>query len=347
MRMERRDILKLTCGGVIAWPRASDAQQNPPVAVPPLAPFLPGVNLAVGEFNEEAKNGGKLWTDYGYPDAAEIDYYAGKGFRLVRIPFLAKRVVSTSHKPTADMDVLVKLIDHAGRRRIAVVLDMHDYGMSRSGKLIGRDASATREFAACWAAIADRIKDRHNVTLGLMNEPHDQTASEWLSGANAAIRAIRSAGAGQLLLVPGSYWDGAWRWTEQDNHTVMLGVVDPLDNYAYEAHQYFDADGSGNPENPVIVGSGASRPKPFTAWLRANGKRGFIGEFGFASSPAYLAEADAFLKHLSENRDVYIGFAVWAGGPWWGDYPFSIAPDLTTAPVVDKPQMKVLVKYLR
>lgn len=347
MRMKRRDILKLICGSAIAWPRVSDAQQNLPAAVPLLAPFLPGVNLAVGEFNEEAKNGGKLWTDYGYPDATEIDYYAGKGFRLVRIPFLAKRVLSAKHKPTADMDILLDLIDHAGHRRMAVVLDMHDYGMSRSGKLIGRDASATREFAACWAAIADRIKDKRNVALGLMNEPHDQTASEWLSGANAAIRAIRSAGAGQLLLVPGSYWDGAWRWTEQDNHTTMLGVTDPLGNYAYEAHQYFDADGSGNPENPVIAGSGASRPKPFTEWLRANGKKGFIGEFGFASSPAYLAEADGFLNHLSENRDVYIGFAVWAGGPWWGDYPFSIGPDLAATPVIDKPQMRVLAKYLR
>ncbi|MEK9284918.1 MULTISPECIES: glycoside hydrolase family 5 protein [unclassified Bradyrhizobium] len=355
--MKRRDILKLICGSTIAWPQISNAQQNrssdsaarveAPAAVPLLAPFLPGVNLAVGEFNEEAKYGGKLWTNYGYPDPAEIDYYASKGFRLVRIPFLAKRVLSASYKPTADMDVLLRLIDHADHRRVAVVLDMHDYGMSRSGRLIGRDAGATREFAACWAAIAERIKGEHNVALGLMNEPHDQTAREWLSGANAAIKAIRSAGAGQLLLVPGSYWDGAWKWTEEDNHTVMLGVIDPLDNYAYEAHQYFDADGSGNPGDPVIAGSGASRPKPFTEWLRANGKKGFIGEFSFTSSPAYLAEADAFLKHISENRDVYIGFAVWAGGPWWGDYPFSVEPDLAATPVIDKPQMRVLANYLR
>jgi endoglucanase len=126
----------------------------------------------------------------------------------------------------------------------------------------------------------------------------------------------------------------------------MLGVLDSLDNYAYEAHQYLDADGSGNPDNPVIAGSGASRPKPFTEWLRANEKKGFIGEFGFTSLTAYLAEADAFLGHLSENRDVYLGFAVWAGGPWWGDYAFSVEPNLAVKPVVDKPQMKVLTKYL-
>lgn len=93
------------------------------------------------------------------------------------------------------------------------------------------------------------------------------------------------------------------------------------------------------------LGSVASQA--FTEWLRANGKKGFIGEFSFTSSPAYLAEADAFLKHISENRDVYIGFAVWAGGPWWGDYPFSVEPDLAATPVIDKPQMRVLANYLR
>ena len=46
-----------------------------------------------------------------------------------------------------------------------------------------------------------------------MNEPHVQTASEWLGSANAAIAAIRGAGASQEILVPGTDWDGAWTWT--------------------------------------------------------------------------------------------------------------------------------------
>ena len=60
-----------------------------------------------------------------------------------------------------------------------------------------------------------------------MNEPHDQSASAWLGSANAAIAAIRNAGAMQEILVPGSYWDGAGSWTTTDNATVIgTGVQD-------------------------------------------------------------------------------------------------------------------------
>ena len=37
--------------------------------------------------------------------------------------------------------------------------------------------------------------------------------ADWLVSANAAIAAIRSAGALQEILVPGTDWDGAWSWT--------------------------------------------------------------------------------------------------------------------------------------
>ena len=61
-----------------------------------------------------------------------------------------------------------------------------------------------------------------------MNEPHEQSASAWLGSANAAIAAIRNAGAMQEILVPGSYWDGAWSWTTTDNATVIgTGVQEP------------------------------------------------------------------------------------------------------------------------
>jgi endoglucanase len=42
-----------------------------------------------------------------------------------------------------------------------------------------------------------------------MNEPSEQSASDWIGGANAVIASIRQAGASQEVLVPGSYWDGA------------------------------------------------------------------------------------------------------------------------------------------
>jgi endoglucanase len=45
---------------------------------------------------------------------------------------------------------------------------------------------------------------------------------------------------------------------------------------------------------------------------------------------------------MHQHQDVWLGATYWAGGPWWGNYMFSIE----VANGVDKPQMDVLEKYL-
>jgi hypothetical protein len=55
-----------------------------------------------------------------------------------------------------------------------------------------------------------------------------------------------------FFLVPGSHYDGAWTWTTTDNAAVVgTGVQDPAHNFAFEVHQYLDADGSGT--HPGVV----------------------------------------------------------------------------------------------
>jgi endoglucanase len=88
------------------------------------------------------------------------------------------------------------------------------------------------------------------VIFGLMNEPHSMATELWLNNANAAIAAIRSTGAENLVLVPGNAWTGAHSWNSNwygtPNSTVMLNITDSLNNYAYEVHQYLDSNSSGN-----------------------------------------------------------------------------------------------------
>ena len=77
--------------------------------------------------------------------------------------------------------------------------------------------------------LAFHFKANPDVMFGLMNEPHERSASAWIGSANAAIAAIRAAGAvSQEILVPGSYWDSAWTWTSTDNAAVVgAGVQNP------------------------------------------------------------------------------------------------------------------------
>jgi endoglucanase len=300
-----------------------------------------GVNLAGAEFN-----GGKtrLNFDYTYPDKDSIDYFVRKGMTLFRIPFLADRLLRPGPQglmPTPDMDVLREVVNHMRLREVKVILDMHQYGAAQNGKLIGREDEGTKVFAESWTAIASRFKDQPHVIIGLMNEPNRQSATEWLSGANVAIAAIRRAGSKQLILVPGSYWDGAHSWTTTDNGIVMLGVQDPGQNFAYEVHTYLDADNSGtHPE--IVRGAGASRLTAFAEWCRQNKARAVLGEFGWADRPEAHAEGEALLAALTASPDVWWGWTYWAAGSWWGDYMYSVHPKDGK----DRAQMKVLQKYL-
>jgi endoglucanase len=236
-----------------------------------------------------------------------------------------------------------QLVDHAARRGITIVLDLHDYGFTASGNLIGRDQRATQEFAEQWSSLALHYRDEGNIIFGLMNEPHEQTPQEWLAGVNTAIAAIRAVGARQRILVPGTAWDGGWRWRESGNAAALTGVRDPAGNYAFEVHQYLDASGGGDAPS-VVKGSGSQRLVEVTEWARRNGDRLFLGEFGFASDPESMHEGTALVDYVHANPDVWDGMTFWAAGPGWGDYFFSAQPDGING--AEKPQMAVLTRYL-
>jgi hypothetical protein len=177
-----------------------------------------------------------------------------------------------------------------------------------------------------------------------MNEPHDQSATTWLGSANAAIAAIRGAGAvSQEILVPGSYWDGAWTWTSTDNATVVgTGVQDPAHNFAFEVHQYLDSDGSGTHPGAVSATIGVERLTAITQWAEATGNHLFLGEVGVTTDQTSLTALDGMLTYMQQHTDAWQGATYWAGGPWWGNYMFSIEPQNG----VDKPQMAILVQHL-
>ena len=341
--MTPRLSLAVLGAGLLAWLGAAISCQAATTLHDGGVRPIPGINLTSGAF---APEGTRREFDYTYPTTGDIDYFTSKGFKILRISVLAKRLVQPDgaggFEPADDMAIVTNLIDYAAIKDASVLLDIHDYGRSISGRLIGRDTGATEEFAASWRAIAKALAKRPNVIFGLMNEPHDQTAAEWLEGANAAAKAIRGEGAYQLILVPGSYWDSAWLWTTTDNKAVMLDFDDPAKNFAIEVHQYLDPDGSGtHPE--VVPDSGINRLTAFTTWAREHGVRAFLGEFGWAATKPALKEGRDMLCLMSRNEDVWLGWAYFAAGPWWGDYMFSVQPEQG----VDKPQMAVLQQFMQ
>ncbi len=313
---------------------------------------LTGVNLAGADFGE-TRLPGEFGKDYTYPGRDSIKYFAAKGMNVFRLPFRWERLQPRLHAPLdgAELARIKKFVALARRAGARVILDPHNYARYH-GRIIGAgEGVPTAAFADFWARLAQafgspKSGNRQPVIFGLMNEPHDMTTELWLTNANAAIAAIRATGAGNLILVPGNGWSGAHSW-DQDyygtpNAIVMRGVDDPGDNFAYDIHQYLDRDGSGRSPDCVSRTVGVERLQAMTGWLRQQGARAFLSEFGVGANARCLAALDGMLGHMGANADVWLGWTYWAAGPWWGEYIFTLEPRAG----VERAQMAVLQKHM-
>ncbi|MGQ3210032.1 MAG: glycoside hydrolase family 5 protein [Shinella sp.] len=303
---------------------------------------LRGINLAGAEFGEGR---GTYNKDYAYPSEKTIAYFAGKGFNAVRLPFKWERLQPRLGRgfDKAERKRLAETVKALRGAGMTVILDPHNYAYY-GDKQIGSTEVPNSAFADFWKRLAEDYKDDDGVQFGLMNEPHDVPADQWLASANAAIAGIRETGAKNLILIPGTIWTGAHSWEDDRpggaNGTVMLGIEDPADNNAYEVHQYLDKDFSGTTDTCERADDAVGALQHFTDWLKRNGKRGFLGEFGASANPACLDGLTRMTALIGKEADVWTGWTYWAAGDWWpATEPLNIQPTAEG----DRPQLAALV----
>ena len=293
------------------------------------AACLQGINLAGAEFGSL---GGAVGVDYSYPTARTIAYFAQKGLNSVRLPFRWERLQPVLNGPldSGELARLTTTVKSVRANGMTVILDVHNYARYRDN-LIGSNAVPNSAFANFWSQLSAHFANQDKVVFGLMNEPHNMKVKSWLTSANIATAAIRETGAKNLILVPGSTWTGAHSWQSStddgNNGKTMLGFVDPDNNYAFEVHQYFDQDYSGTSASCYGSAGALTGLKSFTGWLNANGKRGYLGEFGTGNSDACLSALSDALTIVKSNPDVWTGWAYWAAGDRWpASYILSVQP---------------------
>ena len=308
-----------------------------------------GVNLAGAEFGSTYP--GTYGTDYTYPTASELDYYKSKGFTLIRLPFMWERVQRSLGGPLDPTEIgrIQSFLSAAGTRGMQVVLDAHNYGryglgtfsdVTWHGNIIGSSAVPVSTFADFWTKMASTFKGTPAVFgYDLSNEPHDMGAYSWQAAAQAAVNGIRSIDTTTTIIVEGDCWSGAWTWGSCNGN---LTINDSSNKIIYEAHQYFDGNGSGSYANGYDTSSqsvGTARVMPFINWLQQHNYRGYLGEYGVPKSDSrWFPVLDDFLATL---RQYNIPGTVWAGGPWWGNYILSVE----SSGGVDSPVMSTLAKY--
>lgn len=318
-----------------------------PAKMAALSAIHEGINLTGGE-NKGDVLPGTYGKDYIFPSTAAIDYYASRGFTELRIPFRLARAQPVAFKPLdpAHADRLAAILDYAAGKGLRVILDPHDYGNIRGARFVS-DPAVKAEFVDFWGRMASKYRNYPNAVFGLMNEPGGTTAKEWQIASHEAIQAIRLAGALQLILIPGAYGTGAYAWVKKDNGAAWAGYKgDPLNNFAFEMHQYLDTGNSGT--HDTCMSNSAEGLIVPTKWLRDNGFKGYMGEYGFATNAYCLTtSAPLYLDYMKANSDVWIGRAYWAGGEWLKqDYMYGLNPASYTAPV-DHKQLPLLQSYMR
>ncbi|KAF8318152.1 cellulase-domain-containing protein [Clavulina sp. PMI_390] len=302
-----------------------------------------GINEAGGEFGVR-KPGvvgtglpGRLGFDYAFLNTSTVPIWVDEhGLNIFRVPFLLERMCPLKYGLGAqfnethfqEYETAINAITSYGAYAL---LDPHNYmryndpsNQPSSGSIIGSTsdpkAATTAQFAAFWGAFAARFKDNEKVVFGLMNEPHDMYTSLVFKNNQAAITAIRKAGANQMILAPGNAYTGGHDWTQaKGNHDpsskYMHQLQDPVNNTAMDIHEYLDYDFSGT--HKTCNHSFAANLEPLTVWLKENNLKAFISEFGGDNSTSCETLLPAAMKYLSEN-DEYIGWSMWAAGPLWG-----------------------------
>ena len=124
----------------------------------------------------------------------------------------------------------------------------------------------------------------------------------------------------------------------------MLNIVDPMDNFAFEMHQYLDSDSSGGSSGICVSSTiGSERLQAATTWLRDNGHRALLGEFAAGDNEVCHEALEDILSYMDDNSDVWLGWTWWAAGPWWGEYLFTLEP---TGSGDDRWPMAVLASHI-
>ena len=308
---------------------------------------LVGVNLAGPAFAPQNAPG-VLGTDYVYPTHDEVDYFASKGMNVFRLSFLMERLEHSQGGAfdAAELARIDDVVNYSASKGIKVILDPHNFGAAW-GNDIGTSGTPASSLTTFNAKLAEHYKGTPNVLFGIMNEAHNQSATQWEPIVQDSVNAIRAAGAtSQEILVPGTYWQNAKDWTNSDNAAVMGKVQDPNHNMAFELHMYYDAGSGGTQPNVVSPTIGVERITDATKWAEATGNRLFLGEFGVPATDAGLTALNNTLNYMDQHSTAWQGATYWAAGPAWGDSFMSIEPSGGPGNYTDKPQMGILTQHL-
>ncbi|KAI3622417.1 glycoside hydrolase family 5 protein [Moniliophthora roreri] len=304
-------------------------------------PFLGGVNTAGYDFSV-ATNGS--FTGNGVdPPVFQFEHFASQGVNVFRIrksptwqlmtPALGGDI-DAGFFSRYDATVQAALTSSSSPW---VILDVHNYARWNGG-IIAQGGPTDEEYASLWSQIAAKYASNDKIIFGIMNEPHDIPSVEtWANSAQAAINAIREAGATtQHILIPGSSWSSAEAFPTEAG-PLLINLTDPAntstDLLLFDVHKYLDSDNSGT--HAECVTSNIEVFQALVDFLKSNGNRqAILSETGGGNTESceqqYRFCSDTLFEELEfvkNNSDTLIGFTAWSAGAFDTDYVLTLTPN--------------------
>lgn len=175
---------------------------------------------------------------------------------------------------------------------------------------------------------------------------HDLDITQWAATVQAAVTAIRQAGAtSQKILLPGTAYTSALTFTTDGSTDALKGVTN-LDgsrtNLIYDVHAYLDSDHSGT--SATCATNNVAAFETLGDWLRANGGQAFLSETGGGPTDSscleYLCQQ---FDTINSYSDVFLGWTGWAAGSFDTSYTLAETPTLSGDTYVDQPLVKQCV----
>ncbi|KAL7004787.1 hypothetical protein EMMF5_005702 [Cystobasidiomycetes sp. EMM_F5] len=321
----------------------------------PAASRLGGVNIAGFEFGTN-KSGYVGTNNYTIPSKNQIAHFVAAGSNVFRLPF-GWQYMEPAGPGTGlggvitSYDSYVQTILSAGA---FVILDVHksvrvlepltllvdlfvlSYGRW-DGAIIGSGGPTTMQFANLWSALAGKYANQTNVIFGIMNEPHDQDLVSWTVQVQAAVDAIRAAGAtSQYILLPGIGYSAGGNFI-RTNEPSLSTVTDPAGGTSllvYDIHEYLDSDSTGT-NVECVTDKISAVLAPVTAVLKSKGRKAFLSEIGGSSAESCQKYLNWSLAYIAANSEEWLGFTTWSAGAFTTKYVLSETPasDGTDQPI--------------
>ncbi|KAK7437498.1 Endoglucanase EG-II [Stygiomarasmius scandens] len=301
---------------------------------------LVGVNIAGFDFSclidGSCQSSGAVppLSQYSGPDGAgQMQHFVqNDGFNVFRLPvswqFLTGDVL-TSDLNQANFAKYNDLVQACLNTGASCIIDIHNYARW-NGQIIGQGGPSNDVFASLWSNIAKNYASNSKIIFGVMNEPHDVDINLWAESVQAAVTAIRNAGAtSQMILLPGNNFTSAGTFVSNGSADALAKVTNPdgsITGLIFDVHKYLDSDNSGT-HTECTTNNINDAWAPLAQWLRCNGRQAFNTETGGGNTQSCITFICQQIAFQAQNSDVFLGYVGWAAGSFDpGTYELSEVP---------------------